>query len=192
MSGGKERFREILSNEKNEIEELKKIISDRGSLTSKIKQIKNELGVIETALREMDNKFYERIKQIEKIDDEIKLLNFEIQSEDIDTITHVIKNNLPEGFGGVEYSEENDKDNLKNIKLYYNSKNKTHLKKDKDMPIEIGKINILVTEDKQFKVEVTLGDKMDSNYEQAEFFIPNFYRIYKIIAWINTNLHYNE
>jgi len=179
MLGDKERFSNILLDEKNEIEELKKIIKDKGSLPSKIKKIRDDLGIIEMALKSMEKEFNFRIKHIEQIDYKIKELNFEVQSRDIDTMANIISNNLPDGFdgfngsGGIENSEEYDENNLKSIELRYKSTNKINLNKGKEIP-NIGKINILGTEDK------------------AEFNIPNLYRIYKIIAWINTNLHYNE
>lgn len=108
-------------------------------------------------------------------------------------IAHIISSNLPIGFDMYENTEEYYENNKMNIKLAYELiNNKPQLKKDKDVPAVISEINILATEDKEFKVGVSLGDKMHSDFKEAEFYIPNFYRIYKIIAWINTNLHYNE
>ena len=197
MLGDKEKFIEILSAEKNEIEELKKVIKDKCSLPSKIKKIRTELGEIETALRSMEKEFNDKLKYVEEIDTKIKLLNFKVYSEYIDTIANIISNNLPNGFdgfdqsGGIENSEEHDENNLKIIELHYKSTNKINIKKGKEIP-KVGKITILGTENKQFKVVVALGDKMKPTFKQSEFNIDNFYRIYKIIAWINTNLHYNE
>jgi hypothetical protein len=197
MLADKERFSKILLDEKNEIEELKKFIKGKGSLYPRIKKIRDDLGLIEMALKSMEKEFNDRIKHIEEIDNKIKLLNFEVQSRDIDTMANIISNNLPDGFdgfdgsGGIENSEEYDENNLKSIQLRYKSTNKINFRKSEEIP-NVGKINILGTEDKQFKVIVTLGDKMNANFKEAEFNIPNLYRIYKIIAWINTNLHYNE
>lgn len=192
MEGAKERLGIILADEKNEIEGLRKIIREEGNLSSKIREIRNELGVIEDSLKSMDNKFKGRIKKIQELDDEITYLNFEVQCKDIDTIALVIMCNLPDGFYGSENTEENGEGSLKRIEIYYNLEDKTHLKRDKDVHVKAGKINILATEDKQFKIEVSLGDNREPNYKETEFIIPNLYRIYKIIVWINTNLYYHE
>jgi len=197
MLGDKERFSKILLDEKYEIEELKKIIKDKCSLPSKIKKIKDDLGVIEIALKSMEKEFNIRIKHIEEIDDKIKLFNFEVQSRDIDTMANIISSNLPDGFdgydgsGGIEPSEEYDENSLKIIELRYKITNNVNSKKEKEIP-KIGKINIIGTKDKQFNVIVSLGDKIKPNFKKAEFTIPNIYRIYKIISWLNINLHYNE
>lgn len=190
MLGDKERFSEILLDEKNEIEEIKKIIKDKSSLASDIKRIRYELGVIELALKPMEKELNRKVNRIEDLDNKIRQLNFEVQSRDIDKMAFTITRNLPDGFGGLKNSEEYDENNLKSINLCYTSTNKINFKKDKEMPEIIGKINISGTKDKQFEVDVTLRDKMDSNFKEAKFIIPDLYRIYKIIAWINTNLHY--
>ena len=161
----KNKFIEILSEEKNEIDELKKIIKDNCSLPVEIKKIKDELSEIETTFKSMEKELNNKIKHIQEIGDKINLLNFEIQSRDIDIMASIISSNLPDGFdgndasGGIESSEEYDESSLKIIELHYKAINKINLKKGKAIP-QIGRINILVTEDKQFKVIVTLGDKM--------------------------------
>lgn len=192
MEGARERFSVILSDEKNEIEEFKKFIKEASNLQANIKEVKSKLVVIENSLKTMNNKFNDRIKNLEEIEKQIKQLNFEVQSNNIDIISQVIIDNLPDGFGGIDDYEKYDEDNLKRIKICYKSTNRTNIKKEKDASNGIGKINILATDEKDFKVEVALGNKGEPNYKETEFIVSNLYRIYKIIVWINTNLHYHE
>ena len=192
MNGARERFSVILTDEKGEIEEFERIIKEAGDLRENIRDVKSQLVLIENNLKSMDNKFKNKIKKIEEIDEEIKQLNFEVRSENIDIISQVIIDNLPDGFDGIENSEECAENILKNIKIRYKSSNGTNLRKDKDTYFEVGEINILVTEDKEFKVEVMLGNEGEPNFKETDFLISKLYRIYKIIVWINTNLHYHE
>lgn len=186
MEGAKERLAEILLKEKYEIQELRADLAKSKEIKTRISHIKKELDELSNIATIIENKLNERNKAIGKIEEEIAQLNFEVQAEGIDSIFQIIVNNLPGECASVNINK--DKENIKITTEICEKKVESNGKKQVETASNLGRITIEPDENKEFTVKV----EVYKNGRAESFKIPNIYRIYKVIAWINNNLYYNE
>lgn len=192
MEEEKGRFLDILIKEKNNIAELKNILGERSKISSNINEVKEKLKEINDMLKFMEDTLKIKEKEIGFNYEKIEALYFDLVIEDIDKVVEIIQDNLPNGYEGTITEDGIAEQSLKCIILRDISCYESSSKKEKKFSEEIGRIEIFYNEDKQFKVMVTIRDKNNLNIKEEEFILSKPYRIYKIIAYINANLSYNE
>lgn len=175
-----EEFIQILHEEKESIEELKKVISARSSIGKSIEGVKQELNNIKAALKEMEDKLKEKNKNIDDLSCRIKELHLSAVLESIDEVEQVIKYNLPKDIYVKDIGNVDDQDVLKSMPLFKIGLNS-----------QVGKVEIYKTQESEFKVKVKIGDE-EGDYKNQEFIICEPLRVYKVISYIHTNLSYDE
>lgn len=174
-------FLEVLTNEKDLIEELKETVGDRAELTKRINHIKDELTDLGKCLTQIEKYFKQREKDVTTLSNQINSLHLNAFKEYIVNTEKAIIENLPNGIRGVPYDKEQDSTILKFIELQHDSDNRT-----------VGNIEISSSDNNEIKVVVRIQDYQSGNYSSEEFSLERLLRVYKIITYINTNLNYNE
>lgn len=172
---------EILTSEKDLIEELKETVGDRAGLTKRINHIKDELTDLGKCLTQIEKDFKQKEKDVTDLSNQIKLLHFNVFKEYIVNTEKAIIENLPNGIRGIPSDKEQDSTILKFIELQHVGDNRT-----------VGNIEISSNNNNEIKVGVRIQDNQSGNYSSEEFSLERPLRVYKIITYINTNLNYNE
>lgn len=174
-------FLEIVTSEKKLIEELEESIDDRLELTRSISHIKDELMELSKCLIQVEKYFKQREKDIIGLSNQISVLHFDVFKEYLGDTEKAIIQNLPDGIRGVTYDKKQDSMVLKAIEL-----------KRKDDNRVVGNIEILSSDNAEINVNVIIQDDKSANYSSEKFILDKPLRVYKIIAYINTNLSYKE
>jgi hypothetical protein len=180
-----EKLLDLLTNAKSSMNNMKVAISEKDKIEKSVEIIRKELTKINTTLKKIDESISEEEKNIGIYEEELRNIQFEFLKNDTDKIRSIVESNLP---NTVTCKEVNS--NL--LKLYRKPTTENKTNRDTDKPQSIGTISIKEKESNENVVIINVDDKDRDIKLKQEFTISNPLKIYKIIAYINTNLHYDD
>lgn len=168
---------DILANEKLSVNNLKVLIKDRTQFTKKIKNIKTQLDELNGNLLEIEKKFDSRLDEINGYSNAVNNLYVEVFKDELMKTIEIIQDNLP---NNIKSTIERDK-KYPVIKLI-----------EEMTGAEVGNIIININENNDYVANVKITNVKNNFQCEDNFILRKPKRVYKIIAYINTNLSYYE
>jgi predicted nuclease with TOPRIM domain len=167
----------ILAEEKLSIEEFKKIIKERTQLSKKINAIKKQLDELNQDMILLEKRCDIRIAEICDNSSKVDELFKKVFERDLLETARIIRDNLP---------------NTIKSKLQGTIQNPVLVLFEKSSGLPVGKVGIEFSSSQEYIAKVEIQDERNQIHCEDEFVLKIPSRVYKVIAYINNNLSYDE